>query len=247
VSPELKFAIRAARDAGAIAMQHFNNVEVEFKADDSPVTIADREVERQLKANIAAVFPEDAFLGEETGHSNGESSRRWVIDPIDGTKSFVAGVPLFSTLIGLEVDNEPVIGVAHFPALDETYSAERGKGAFLNGNPIYVSSVSELSSALLVCGSLDSFRKAGRLERFLDLSERVYAVRTWGDAYGHCLVARGSAEIMLDPSVSVWDTCAVAVIVREAGGTFTNFRGVDGHAHGEAVSVNQHLAGLLFA
>lgn len=231
---DLEWAISTVREAGEIAMKYFRtSVQVDRKHDDSPVTIADREIELFLRARIEEKFPNDGVLGEEFDETHG-SGRRWVIDPIDGTKSFIYGMPAFSVLLGLEVEGAPGLGVAHFPALQETYWGSEG-GAFLNERAIRVSSRG-LSDALLLMGSLKAMDAKGRLDAFTALARKAYATRNWGDAYGHCLVARGDAEAMIDPTVSVWDTCAVSAIVKAAGGSFTNFSGEDGHAHGEAIS-----------
>jgi histidinol-phosphatase len=234
---ELRAAIDAAKTAGELILDHYHRgATPDWKDDHSPVTAADREAEVLIRDRLLSEFPSFGFLGEEfAGSERGDS--RWVVDPIDGTKSFVAGVPLFSTLIGLEREGEPVLGVAHFPALGETLWASVGGGAFLDGQSIHVSREAEPSNALVVCGSLDAFRKSGRLESFLAFERQVYALRTWGDAYGHCLVAKGRAEVMLDPAVHPWDVCAISPIVREAGGSFTGFSGQP-QLGSEAVSTN---------
>lgn len=231
---ELEWAIEQAQEAGEIAMKYFRSgVEVIRKSDDSPVTIADREIEAFLRERILEKFPGDGILGEEFDETPG-AGRRWVIDPIDGTKSFIYGMPAFSILIGLEFDTRPAAGVAHLPALDETYWGSV-HGAFLNGDRISVSD-RPLSRALLLMGSLKAMDACGRLDAFTELARGAYATRNWGDAYGHCLVARGDAEAMIDPAVSTWDTCAVSVIVEAAGGRFTNFQGAPGHTFGEAIA-----------
>ncbi|MDQ2986492.1 MAG: hypothetical protein M3R13_07195 [Armatimonadota bacterium] len=235
MQPELEWAIAQAREAGNIAMKHYRTgFEVHRKPDDSPVTVADREIETLFRERAAKDYPKYGVLGEEFEETPGGSSR-WVIDPIDGTKSFVFGVPLFSTLIGLEVDGKPTLGVAHFPALDETYWGNN-EGAFLNGDRIQVSQKSDLSESLLLMGSLKAMDANRRLDAFIALARKAYATRNWGDAYGHCLVARGDAEAMIDPFVSIWDTCAVSAIVEAAGGRFANFAGEDGHTHGEVIA-----------
>lgn len=228
------WAIERAQDAGNVAMKYFlTGVEVHLKTDDSPVTVADREIEATLREQIAKAFPDDGILGEEFDETPG-SGRRWVIDPIDGTKSFIYGMPAFSVLIGLEVDGKPNLGVAHFPALNETYWGSSA-GAYMNGGRIHVSE-KPLSRALLLMGSLKAMDASDRLEPFVKLARGAYATRNWGDAYGHCLVARGDAEAMIDPTVSEWDTCAVSAIVAAAGGHFTNFAGISGHTFGEAIA-----------
>jgi histidinol-phosphatase len=238
VSPELDFAIQTARLAGDIALRGFRIGAVfERKSDESPVTAADRETERFIRERIADAFPHDGVLGEEFGESASESDRIWVIDPIDGTKSYIYGVPLFGVLIGLQVYGKPVLGVADFPALEQTYWAETDEGAFRNGEPIRVNTLG-VPDGLLVSGSFQSMASAERLSGYAVLARKAYVSRTWGDAYGHCMVADGRAVAMIDPAVSVWDTCALYPILKESGGTFTNFLGEDGHAFGEVISTN---------
>lgn len=238
VSPELDFAIQTARLAGNIALRGFRIGAVfERKSDESPVTAADRETEKFIRERIAVSFPYDGALGEEFGESASESDRVWLIDPIDGTKSYIYGIPLFGVLIGLQVYGKPVLGVADFPALEQTYWAEIGDGAFRNGEPIRVNPLG-ISDGLLVSGSFQSMAIEGRLSGYAELAQKAYVSRTWGDAYGHCMVADGRAVAMIDPAVRDWDTCALYPIVRESGGTFTNFAGEEGHSFGEAISTN---------
>lgn len=234
MQPDSEWAIEQAVEAGKIAMKYFRTgVQVDRKVDASPVTVADREIEAFLRERIAERFPSDGVLGEEFDETPG-TGRRWVLDPIDGTKSFIYGMPAFSVLIGLEVDGVPSAGVAHFPALNETYWGNED-GAFLNGGRIHVSD-RPISEALLLMGSLKAMDGCGRLDTFTALARKAYATRNWGDAYGHCLVARGDAEAMIDPTVSIWDTCAVSVIVEAAGGRFTDFHGNRGHTFSEAIA-----------
>ena len=239
---ELDIAVSAVREAGELALQYFREgVGVERKADESPVTRADRECEMLIRERLSAAFPNYGILGEEFGETSGDGETRWIIDPIDGTKSFVYGVPLFAVLIGLERAGRAVLGVAGFPALDETLWAESGTGAFCNREQIRVSETSELKDALFVCGSPGAFDARGSSEAFLSIASKAYATRTWGDAYGHCMVGRGKADIMLDPRVNVWDTCTLAPIITEAGGVFTNWNGAGGHDFGEQLSTNKLL------
>ena len=232
---ELELAIKHVEEAGKIAMKYFRqSFDVVRKADDSPVTIADKEIETFLREKLEADFPSHGILGEEFEEKPG-SGERWVIDPIDGTKSFVYGVPLFSVLLGLEVEGAPSLGVAHFPALGETYWGD-SSGAFLNGKRIAVSNKTRLADSLLIMGSLKAMDAHDRLDKFTALARKAYATRNWGDAYGHCLVARGDAEAMIDPFVSVWDTCAVAAIVEGAGGRFTDFGGNSTHTAGNVIA-----------
>jgi myo-inositol-1(or 4)-monophosphatase len=235
MDPQLQWAIEQAQEAGEIAMKYFRrSFDVERKADNSPVTIADKEIETFLRQRITRDYSSHGILGEEFEEKTGDGTR-WVIDPIDGTKSFVYGVPLFGILLGQEIDGKPNFGVAHFPALNETYWGNED-GAFLNGARIHVSEKTNLADCLLLMGSLKAMDQHKQLETFTKLARKAYATRNWGDAFGYCMVARGDAEAIYDPFVAVWDTCAVSAIVTAAGGTFTDLPGRPGHAHGEALA-----------
>lgn len=236
----LTFALNSAEEAGKITLKYFRqDFTIDLKSDDSPVTTADREAERFLRETIARKFPTHGFLGEEEG-TTGDQGERWVIDPIDGTKSFICGVPLYGVLLSYERDGEPIVGVSHFPAIGETVWATKGGGAFLNGKTAQVSPVGELSRATICVGSHISLEDAGKMDGFMKLARQARASRTWGDAYGHCLVATGRTEAMIDPKVSYHDLSAVSLIVQEAGGRFTNFQGEVGIYH-EAISCNSAL------
>jgi histidinol-phosphatase len=239
----LDFAVRLAREAGDIVNRHFKgSLTVERKADNSLVTIADREAESHLRAAIEQAFPDDGILGEEEVEKIGSSERRWIIDPLDGTYSFVHGVPLFGVLIGLEVDGEPSLGVVNLPALDEIVYAGRELGCFWNGEPARVSSTSSLAEALLLATDFGSCEQHGFGRAAEALERQVNSRRTWGDCYGHILVATGRADIMLDPVMNVWDCAALLPILEEAGGTFTDWNAQRTIHAGNAVSTN----GVLF-
>lgn len=247
MSPRLAFALDAAHKAGRFTLSLFQTgTAVDLKQDETPVTAADRGAERLIRELIAKEFPQDVILGEEEGGDK-SAPNRWVIDPIDGTKSFVSGVPLYSTLLSYEVDYQPIVAVCYFPALDEMVYAEIGNGAFFNGRPCHVSSRTSLDGAVLCCGGLKQMDECGRIEPFLRLSKRALAARTWNDAYGHALVATGRVDAMIDPSVSLWDVSAMHLIVHEAGGRFTNFDGQSAlkpsrpDGHHEVVNTNGHL------
>lgn len=195
-----------------------------MKDNSTPVTKADLAAERLIRKRIAERYPGESVLGEEEGGDQLQTTR-WVVDPIDGTKSFVSGVPLYATLIAFEEDGEPVIGVAYFPALDEMVWAEKGQGANWNGEACRVSENSRLDRAVLACGGHTTMVECNRMEGFLRLAGQCMATRTWCDAYGHALVATGRIDAMIDPRVSRWDVSAMAVIVREAGGSLTDFQG----------------------
>jgi histidinol phosphatase-like enzyme (inositol monophosphatase family) len=234
-NPELasrfKFAQAWAREAGKSTLEHFQKgVAVERKSDSSPVTIADRQAEQLLRDRIAAQFPADAILGEEFGEKAGDSGFRWILDPIDGTKSFISGVPLYGTLVGIEYESAAVAGIIEIPALSESISAAKGGGAwYRNGTaePVQaaVAQSDDLSEGLFVISERYSFddREAG--EVFSRLESEAGITRTWGDCYGYLLVATGRALLMVDPIVSVWDAAALQPIIEEAGGAFTDWSG----------------------
>lgn len=238
----LNFALNIAREAGDVTLRYFNAATpYEMKRDNTPVTIADRQAEELLRERILSRFPTHGVLGEEFGERPGRAPIRWILDPIDGTFSFISGVPLYSVLIGVEEAGEVVAGVIHLPALKETVYAARGSGCFWNGQPARVSQVAQLSQArLLVCGTKNIY-KHSRGPAFERLRECCYADRSWSDAYAYALVATGRAEIVLDPVMSIWDTAALAPVLREAGGTLTDWSGRHTHTAPEAVATNGRL------
>ena len=221
-----ELAVQAARQAGQLALRYYDgSFTVEHKADLSPVTVADREAEQLLRKLLLGAFPTDGFLGEEFGDTPGSSGFRWIIDPIDGTRSFVRGIPLWATLVGLEYRDEPIAGVAEVPALGHTYRALRGDGAYRNERRIRVSDIGELSQALVFYSSLSWFIKGGRQEAFLELVRRTDRTRGYGDFYGFVLVAQGSGELMVEHGVHAWDVAAIQPLIEEAGGRFSNWSG----------------------
>ena len=237
------FAADLARGAGEITLNYFRRpFEPERKADGSFVTAADREAERLLRTEIAKRFPEDSILGEEEGEQAGSSGRRWIVDPIDGTYSFVHGVPFYGVLVGLEIDGEPVAGVVNLPALGELVAAARGQGCFLNGERARTSAVKSLDQALLLSTDFGTCARYGFGDAAAELQRRAAARRTWGDCYGHVLVATGRAECMLDPVMNVWDCAPLLPILEEAGGTFTDWAGRRTIRGGNAVSTNGPLS-----
>jgi len=238
----LDFAVRLAREAGATAHQYFKGSFVaERKADQSFVTMADREAEALIRVAIERAFPDDGILGEEAGERTGTSERRWIVDPIDGTFSFVHGVPLYGVMIGLEIEDEPALGVVNLPAINEIAYAARGLGCFLNGEPARVSSTSSLDQALLLATDFGACDKFGFGPAAAALQAAVAERRTWGDCYGHILVATGRADVMLDPVMNVWDCAALLPILEEAGGTFTDWQGQKTITGGNAISTNGGL------
>lgn len=239
----LDFAVEVAWRAGRSAFAHYQTgLTAETKPDASPVTIADRNAEQLARDLIEARFPQDGIIGEEFGTVRGDATRRWILDPIDGTRTFVRGVPFFGCLLALEDNGQPVVGVMYFPALEETVYAARGEGAWWNGRRARVSDVSALDRALLLATDLDHIERQGYGDGFARLRARAGMLRTWGDCYGHALVATGRAEVMLDPVMSVWDAAALKPIIDEAGGSFTSWQGEAIHTGGSAVSTNAALA-----
>ena len=223
--------VDAARKAGELALAYFgNNVQVEWKADASPVTIADQNAEKLLRETLLGRFPTDGFLGEEFGDTPGTSGYRWIIDPIDGTRSFVRGVPLWATLVGLEYKGELLAGITFIPALNQTYRALRGDGAFRDDRRIHVSAVDRLDKAHLYYSSINWFIKAGTDREFMALYTQTERQRGFGDFYGFVLVAEGAGDIMVEHGVHAWDVAALIPLLEEAGGKMTAWDGtVDIH------------------
>lgn len=239
----LDFAVMVAQQAGQATLDHFQaELAVERKSDGTPVTAADREAERRARELIAERFPGDGMVGEEHGVEKPAAGRRWIIDPIDGTKSFVHGVPLFAVLIGVEEDGDTVAGVIHLPALGETVAAARGSGCWWNDRRARVSATADLREALVLTTGDRSPELAPRIEAWERLAGAAGVARTWGDAYGYALVATGRAEVMVDPVVSIWDTAAVRPVIEEAGGVFTDWDGTPSHTGGHAIATNAALA-----
>lgn len=219
-------ALEAAHEAGRFALAYFDqNVTVEWKHDATPVTLADRGAEQILRETLLGRFPQDGFLGEESGSTPGSSGFRWIIDPVDGTRSFVRGVPLWATLVGLEYKGELIAGVTYLPALKQTYRALRGDGAFRDDRRIHVSTVNRLEEAHIFYSSIMWFVKAGREKNFLRLAARTQRQRGFGDFYGFVLVAQGSGELMVEHGVHAWDLGALIPLVEEAGGRMTDWQG----------------------
>ncbi|MBI2902584.1 MAG: inositol monophosphatase family protein [Candidatus Methylomirabilis oxyfera] len=239
----MDFAVGAARQAGEITLEYFQTVLTpELKPDRTFVTAADRKAEERLRALIRRAYPDHGIIGEEFGEELNASGWTWIIDPLDGTASFIHGVPLFGVLLGLESDGEAVVGVANFPALGELISAAKGLGCFWNGRRVAVSVVGDLKDALLLFTDSAAFEPQGREGAFRRMLAATRMHRSWGDCYGHILVATGRAEVMLDPVMNVWDCAALMSIVQEAGGTFTDWGGRPTIRGGNAISTN----GLLF-
>ena len=232
-------AEKLAAAAGEVTLRYFGGtVTAEAKGDGTPVTRADRETEELLRHQIATRHPEHGILGEEYPETNEGARVRWILDPIDGTRSFMRGVPLYGVLIGIEVDGLPRVGVAHFPALGETVSAGEGLGCRWNGSPCRASSIGRLQEALVLTTDEERVRGEATGEGWRTLSERAAFSRTWGDCYGHILVATGRAEVMVDPVLSPWDSAPLLTIVTEAGGRFTSLTGEATIHGGSGISTN---------
>jgi len=235
----LDFAMDVAWQAGQLTLAHFQtDVNVEWKRDNSPVTAADREAEQLMRRQIEKRFPDHAVIGEEFGEATRDSKYRWIIDPIDGTRSFVRGVPLYGVLIGLEIGGDTVLGAVYFPALHEMVAAARGEGCRWNGRLVHVSNTASLDQALLLYTDALDFIKRGYAQIWERLQVSTHTQRSWGDCYGHCLVATGRAEVMLDPVLSVWDAAPLLPILQEAGGTFTDWSGTATIHGANGVSTN---------
>jgi histidinol phosphatase-like enzyme (inositol monophosphatase family) len=238
----LDFAVALAREAGEITLRYFRKeFETRLKGKDNFVTQADWEAEEFLRRRITEEFPADAILGEEGGERAGSTQRRWIIDPIDGTYSFVHGVPFYGVLLGVEVGGEPSVGVINIPALGELVYAARGLGCFWNGERARASQTHALEDALLLSTDFGTCSAYGFGPAADELQRRAAMRRTWGDCYGYVLVATGRADVMLDPVMNVWDCAALLPVVEEAGGTFTDWRGRRSIHSGNAVATNGRL------
>ncbi len=245
IEGRLLAAVELAELAGQSTLELFGSgrFAVERKGDDSPVTIADKRAEQLIRAELAERFPHDGILGEEFGEQAGASEFQWIVDPIDGTKSFISGVPLYSTLVGVLHNRQSVAGVIYLPALNEIVFAARGIGAWhaANNQAAARCSVSqrELADGLFVVSQVDSFAKEDAWQAYRNLEAAAYITRSWGDGYGYLLVATGRAELMVDPIANPWDLAAVQPIVEEAGGQFTDWQGQPTVFGGNGVGSNR--------
>jgi len=253
----LKLAVAAARSAGNETLRWFRNssLAVERKGDGSPVTAADRAAETLLRDQISAAFPDDAILGEELGEKPGTSPYRWVLDPIDGTKSFIAGVPLYTTLVAVMEGDSPLLGVIYAPATGEIVYAAAGESAWYaagDAAPVQarVSQVERLAEATFLTTEAASFGRpqtSPRRSAYEQLEAACRVSRTWGDAFGYMLVATGRADVMIDPIVNLWDAAALQPIIEGAGGHFSDWQGRPTVHSGNAVATNRKLAGLVLS
>ena len=242
---DLEVALELAQRADAITLDRFGalDLRIDTKPDLTPVTDADEAVEADLRAVLARERPDDQVLGEEYGGAAAFSGRQWVIDPIDGTKNFVRGVPVWASLIALLEDGVPVVGVVSAPALNRRWWAGAGLGAFAAVGAaaprrVSVSAVAELSSASLSFSSLSGWADLGRRDAFIGLTDAVWRVRGYGDFFSYCLVAEGAVDIAAEPEVKLWDLAPLDILIREAGGAFTGLDGSPGPHCGTAVATN---------
>jgi histidinol-phosphatase len=235
-----------ARVAGDIARRYYGgNPETRTKSDGSPVSVADVNAERAARDWIELRFPEDGILGEELPTVRERATRRWIIDPIDGTYSFLQSVPLWGTLVAVAEGESVIAGAAYFPALDEIIVAAPGEGCWWNGSRSAVSTIAELAEARLVTTDARFLRDEARRERWTRLQDSARTMRTWGDCYGYLLVATGRADIMVDDVISDWDGAAFMPIITEAGGTFTDWRGRPTPFGGDAIATNAKLGTIV--
>ncbi|MDA7951188.1 MAG: histidinol-phosphatase [Pirellulaceae bacterium] len=241
----LQRAVLWAKEAGKKTLNHFQKTDlvVERKEDNSPVTIADQEAEQFLRQKITEEFPDDALIGEEYGSQEGSSGFAWILDPIDGTKSFISGVPLYGTLVGVTYREEPILGVIYLPGLEEGIYAATGQGAWHfkeNSRPskVNVSTKTKLSEAVFVTSQIDTFSRRGASMVFEELQKEARVTRTWGDCYGYFLVATGRADFMVDPIMNIWDAAPMLTILQEAGGHFIDWQGEATIETGEGLATN---------
>lgn len=245
----LQAMIRVAEAAGRSTLTRFRrtDLEVEAKADDSPVTVADREAEQLVREMLGETFPDDTIQGEEFDETKGTSRYRWIVDPIDGTKSFICGVPLYSTLLALEVDDEPFAGVIFIPACDELIAAGKDLGCWYRGSlsgcwtRATVSKRSRLKDIVFVTSQVDSFDDRGAATAYKALEKAARITRSWGDGYGYLMVATGRADVMVDPVCKPWDVAAIQPVIQEAGGCFTDWQGKATIRGGDGVGTNELL------
>jgi histidinol-phosphatase len=235
----LGFAMDLCDRADRISMQYFRrDLKIESKPDRSFVTQADTEVEREIRERIESSYPAHGILGEEFGRDPGDGETRWIIDPIDSTHNYMRGIPVFATLLALERAGEVVLGVISAPAMHERWHAVRGQGAWSGTRRLHVSAVSRLSDSQLFYASRSAFASFGWQAGFDKIASQVWRERGFGDFWGYALVAEGTGEVMFEPEVSPWDLAAPLVLVEEAGGRFTDFKGRRTYEGGNAVASN---------
>lgn len=257
----LDFAVKIAREAGLLTLTRFRsaNLQVEHKSDGTPVTLADREAEEFLRQRIGQHYPEDGILGEELGVTEGTSDYHWLLDPIDGTKSFIHGFPTYTTLVAVLHVDQPLLGVIFSPATQEMLYAQAGSGCWYEADShdsspaavqAHVSLTTNLSEALFVTSDVESYatdRATNARDVYDQLATKCRLTRTWGDGYGYLLVATGRAEVMIDPEMSLWDSAGLQPIITEAGGSFTDWQGKSTIHSGDVIATNGALADQVLA
>ena len=222
----LEQATEIAERAAKLALSHFRQpILIEMKDNGTPVTVADKKTEQFIRAELTDAFPTHGILGEEFGAEAKDPNFLWTVDPIDGTKSFIRGIPTFGTLLALIENDEPVIGIMILPALGESYVAGKGLGAFCNGTQVHVAATKSLGSALVSVGDVNCFEAAGKRKYLNALLDKSQLCRGYTDCFGHSLVIRGAIDAMVDPVVNAWDVAPLACLVREAGGDYCDFTG----------------------
>lgn len=240
--PDLRLALELAEAADEITMEHFRlaSLEVRTKSDKTPVSEADEAVERMIRDRLGRERPDDGIVGEEYGAS-GSTSRRWIIDPIDATKNYIRGIPVFATLIALEENGQVIAGVVSAPALGRRWSALRGSGAFCNGMAIHASQENDLGEAAIAYDNVTDFDEFGTTDKFIELVRACGRGRGFGDFWAHMLVAEGAVDIAIEPRVAAWDMAPVQVIVEEAGGVFSDLNGNRRYDGGSGLSTTRDL------
>ncbi|MCY1047254.1 histidinol-phosphatase [Corallococcus sp. bb12-1] len=239
----MEAAADVARKAGDVALGFFRGgIAVDTKSDGTPVTVADRTAEWTARQWLEERFPDDGILGEEFGETRPGAKRRWILDPIDGTKTFIRGVPLWGTLVAVAEGERILAGAAYFPAVNELLVASPGLGCFWNGSAARVSSQADLSQSVVLVTDERFLQNPTKGAGWRDLSRQASLSRTWGDCYGYLLVATGRAEVMVDEGLSPWDAAALQPIIEEAGGVFTDWKGQRTAFGGDGIATNAVLA-----
>lgn len=244
----LDAAVDIAEEASTISLSYFRQpILIETKENHTPVTVADKKTEEFIRSELIKAFPGFGILGEEFGEESPNAQYVWTVDPIDGTRSFIKGIPLFGTLIGLLEDQEPIAGIMVLPALDETYWAGRGLGTYCNGVQVHVSQTAAIENANIAVGDVYAFEDSGHRPYLNNLIDQTEILRGYTDCFGHSLVFRGAMDAMIDPVVSIWDIAPLAAIATEAGGEYYDFNGERTIRSGSFITSNSALKGQILA
>lgn len=236
LSAELRAALEASERAREVVMPHFTGgVKIEYKADETPVTVADREAEAVIRKTLSTHFPDYNLLGEEEGFQDKGSNKTWIVDPIDGTKNFIRQIPLFGIEIGLLSGEQFSVGVSSMPAMNELLFADRRNGSFCNGKPARVSDIASLSQSAVTFSAINHLHKMNREQAYLDLARRVYRIRGFGDAFSFHLVATGRFEAVAQTRVNIWDVAGLVAIIESAGGICTDWEGKPFGRHSRSI------------